>query len=153
MVAHATRVSPFGRKQFQHGQKEIRNLLCILNGKVILLPKNIRKSPVTQTVDVAQFTPPVEDFLRPLAGLAEGLREGTEELDDLRNMIVVFSVFGARLRVEKVVTSDEFENLEQLDMHQSPVKSRLTIAAMLQTSVLAPHLAPRITSGERYCLV
>ena len=24
---------------------------------------------------------------------------------------------------------------------------------MLQTSVLAPHLAPRITSGDRYCLV
>ena len=27
------------------------------------------------------------------------------------------------------------------------------MAAMLQTSVLAPHLAPRITSGDRYCLV
>jgi hypothetical protein len=27
------------------------------------------------------------------------------------------------------------------------------MAAMLQTSVLAPHLAPRITSGERYCRV
>lgn len=25
--------------------------------------------------------------------------------------------------------------------------------AMLQTSVLAPHLAPRMTSGDRYCLV
>lgn len=25
--------------------------------------------------------------------------------------------------------------------------------AMLQTSVLAPHLAPRITSGDRYCRV
>lgn len=29
----------------------------------------------------------------------------------------------------------------------------LTIAAILQTSVLAPHFAPRITSGDRYCLV
>ena len=28
-----------------------------------------------------------------------------------------------------------------------------TIADMLQTSVLAPHLAPRMTSGERYCRV
>lgn len=28
-----------------------------------------------------------------------------------------------------------------------------TIAAMLQTSVLAPHLAPSMTSGDRYCLV
>ena len=29
----------------------------------------------------------------------------------------------------------------------------LTIDAMLHTSVLAPHLAPRMTSGDRYCLV
>lgn len=28
-----------------------------------------------------------------------------------------------------------------------------TIAAILQTSVLAPHLLPRITSGDLYCLV
>ena len=28
-----------------------------------------------------------------------------------------------------------------------------TIADILQTSVLAPHFAPRITSGERYCRV
>lgn len=27
------------------------------------------------------------------------------------------------------------------------------MAAMLQTSVLAPHLLPRMTSGERYCRV
>lgn len=30
---------------------------------------------------------------------------------------------------------------------------RRTMAAMLQMSVLAPHLAPRMTSGERYCRV
>ena len=29
----------------------------------------------------------------------------------------------------------------------------LTMAAMLQTSVLAPHLEPRMTSGDRYCRV
>lgn len=27
------------------------------------------------------------------------------------------------------------------------------MAAMLQTSVLAPHLLPRMTSGDRYCRV
>lgn len=32
-------------------------------------------------------------------------------------------------------------------------RERHTIAAILQTSVLAPHLAPRMTSGERYCRV
>jgi hypothetical protein len=30
---------------------------------------------------------------------------------------------------------------------------RLTIAAMLHTSVLAPHFAPSMTSGDLYCLV
>jgi hypothetical protein len=29
----------------------------------------------------------------------------------------------------------------------------LTMAAMLQTSVLAPHLLPKMTSGDLYCLV
>jgi hypothetical protein len=29
----------------------------------------------------------------------------------------------------------------------------LTIAAILQTSVLAPHLLPKMTSGDLYCLV
>ena len=28
-----------------------------------------------------------------------------------------------------------------------------TMAAILHTSVLAPHLAPSITSGDRYCRV
>ena len=32
-------------------------------------------------------------------------------------------------------------------------EKRHTIAAILHTSVLAPHLAPSITSGERYCRV
>lgn len=30
---------------------------------------------------------------------------------------------------------------------------RLTMADMLHTSVLAPHFAPKITSGDRYCRV
>lgn len=36
-------------------------------------------------------------------------------------------------------------------LHQS--QGLHTIAAILQTSVLAPHLLPRITSGDLYCLV
>ena len=74
-------------------------------------------------------------------------------------MIVVFAVFGAGLWVEEVVTCDQFEYLEigklaRLCMAKSLVdQDRLTIAAILQTSVLAPHLAPRITSGDRYCRV
>jgi len=33
------------------------------------------------------------------------------------------------------------------------VEEELTIAAILQMSVLAPHFAPSMTSGDRYCLV
>lgn len=65
-----------------------------------------------QPVDVAQLALAVEDLLRPLAGDAEGFGEGAEELDDLRDVVVVFAVFGARLRVEEVVACYEFEDLE-----------------------------------------
>lgn len=104
-------------------------------------------------MDVSQFASSVEDFLRPLARLAERLGEGAEELDDLRNVIVVFAVLGPRLRIEEVVTGDKLENLLLLATLRNGTLSRQTIAAMLQTSVLAPHFAPRITSGERYCRV
>ena len=64
-----------------------------------------------QAVDIAQLAFAVENFLRPFAGDAEGFGEGAEELDDLRDMVVVFAVFGARLWVEEVVACDEFEDL------------------------------------------
>lgn len=74
-------------------------------------------------------------------------------------MIVVFAVLGTGLGVEEVVTSNKFKGLcvEQsvLCPDKFPkveIKQR-TMAAILQTSVLAPHFAPRITSGDRYCLV
>ena len=56
--------------------------------------------------DVAQLPLAVKDLLRPLAGETEGFGEGTEELDDLRDVVVIFAVFGARLRVEEVVACD-----------------------------------------------
>lgn len=61
---------------------------------------------MSQAVDVAEFTFAVEDLLRPLAGDAEVLGKGTEELDDLSDVVVVFAVLGARLRIEKVVACD-----------------------------------------------
>jgi hypothetical protein len=62
-------------------------------------------------VDVAELAFAVEDFLGPFAGEAEGFGEGAEELDDLRDVVVVFAVFGAGLRIEEVVACDEFEDL------------------------------------------
>ena len=74
-------------------------------------------------------------------------------------MVVVFAVFCAGLRIEEVVACYELEYLfassvsPPLPQARSGVVRSHTIAAILQTSVLAPHFAPNMTSGERYCLV
>ena len=56
-----------------------------------------------QSVDVPQFALAIEDLLRPFPREAEGAGEGTQELDDLCDVVIVFAVFGAGLRVEEVV--------------------------------------------------
>ena len=76
-----------------------------------------------QAVDIAQLALAVEDFLRPFAGDAEGFGESAEELDDLRDVVVVFAVFGARLRVEEVVACDEFEDLVFVSVVSKPKTS------------------------------
>ena len=65
-------------------------------------------------------------------------------------MVVVFAVFGAGLRVEEVVACDKFEDLQSLDFDIQKTAEIHTMHAILHTSVLAPHFAPRITSGDRY---
>jgi len=62
---------------------------------VIFLAQDVRERPVAQAVDIAQLALAVEDLLGPLAGLAERFGKGSEELDDLRDVVVVFAVFGA----------------------------------------------------------
>ncbi len=64
-----------------------------------------------EAVDVAEFPFAVEDFLRPFTRGAQGFGEGPEELDDLRDVVVVFAVFGAGLGVEEVVAGYELEGL------------------------------------------
>jgi len=124
---------------------------------VVLFSKNVWESPVAKAMDVSEFPFAVEDFLRPFSGQAERHGEGAEELDYLGNVIVVLAVLGARLGIEEIVSGYELENLRRVRLvggwgHLCG-EHRLTIAAILQTSVLAPHLAPRMTSGERYCRV
>jgi hypothetical protein len=68
-------------------------------------------------------------------------------------VVIVFAVFGAGLRIEEVVAGDEFEDLKNQYIGPAKVSCIRTIAAMLQTSVLAPHFAPNMTSGDLYCLV
>lgn len=48
---------------------------------------------MAETVDIAQFTLAVEDLVRPFAVHANGFGEWTEQLDDLRDVIVVLAVF------------------------------------------------------------
>ena len=62
-------------------------------------------------MDVSQFSFAVEDFLGPFSGEGQGAGEGAEEFDDLRNVVVVFAVFGAGLGVEEVVAGYQFEDL------------------------------------------
>jgi hypothetical protein len=62
-------------------------------------------------VYISQLAFAVEDFLAPFSGEAEGFRERAQELDNLRDVVVVFAVFGAGLRVEEIVTGYEFEDL------------------------------------------
>lgn len=80
-------------------------------------------------------------------------------------MIVILAILSAGLRVEEIVAGNEFEDLYEMPRSVCPrlrrcgcarrrvVIAQLTMAAILHTSVLAPHFEPSITSGDRYCLV
>lgn len=79
---------------------------------MVFFVQHVGQGPVAQSVDVAELAFAVEDFLRPFARHAQALGEGAEELDDLRNVVVVFAVFCAGLRVEEVVAGYELEGLK-----------------------------------------
>ena len=109
---------------------------------------------MSQAMDISELSFAREYLLRPFTGHRKRLRECTKKLNDLRNVVVVFTILGARLGVEEVVACDKFEDLTQSALKLCfGLHGKLTMQAMLQTSVLAPHLAPRMTSGDRYCLV
>ena len=69
---------------------------------------------MSQPVDVAQLALAIEDFLRPLARETKRLGKGTEKLDDLRDVVIVFAVLGSRLGIEEIVAGDELEDLRGL---------------------------------------
>ena len=55
---------------------------------------------------------PVEEFVRVLARKCDGLRNFTKQLDNLRDVVVVFAIPRARCGIEEVIaTCDEFEEL------------------------------------------
>lgn len=66
---------------------------------------------MTQSVNISKLPFTIEDLLTPFSTQAKRFGEGAEEFDDLRDVVVVFAVFGAGLGVEQVVASYEFEDL------------------------------------------
>lgn len=85
---------------------------------------------MAQAVDVAELAFAVEDFLRPLAADAQRFGEGTQQLDDLCYVVVIFAVLCARLRVEEVVACDKFEGLKNvvsvLSCRRSSIKTEIS---------------------------
>jgi hypothetical protein len=156
VIAHSAGIRPTLGQQLQHRYQEPGDLVRLVDVEMILFLEDVRQRPVAQSVDVTQLTFAVEDLLRPLAGETERLGKLAQKLNDLGDVVVVFAVFGAGLWVKEVVARYELKDLEavkKLSTSRKRPGNVCTIAAILHTSVLAPHFAPRITSGDRYCLV
>ena len=111
VAGHAARVGALLGHELEHRGEEVGDALALLLLEVVLLAEDVGQGPVAQAVDVAQLALAVEDLLRPLARQAERLGERPEQLDDLRDVVVVLAVLGARLRVEEVVACDKLEDL------------------------------------------
>ena len=92
---HAAGVGPTVRREREHRIEKLGDLLGVLGREVVFLEQHVRQGPVAQPRDVAQLAFAVEDLLRPLARDAERLGEGSQQLDDLRNVVVVLAVLGA----------------------------------------------------------
>ena len=50
---------------------------------------------MTQTVNITKLAIGFENLLRPFSSLAKIFREGAEQFNDLRNVVVIFAVLGA----------------------------------------------------------
>jgi hypothetical protein len=111
MARHAAGVGTLGGHQLEHGQEEVADAAGLFHAKVVFLAQHVGQGPVAQAVDVAELAFAVEDLLRPLAADAERFGKRAEQLDDLCNVVVVFAVLGAGLRVEEIVACDKLESL------------------------------------------
>lgn len=111
MTRHASRIRPIHRQQLQHRQQETRDLLALLLVKVVLLVQDVWQRPVAQAVNVTQLALTVEYLLTPFSRQAERFGECAEQLDDLRDVVVVFAVFCAGLGVEEIVACYQLEGL------------------------------------------
>lgn len=108
---HASGVRTLLGHELEHGLEEVRDAPRLVGVEVVLLAQDVRERPVPQPVDVPELALAVEDLLRPLPLERERFGKRAEKLDDLRDMVVVLAVLGARLWVEEIVACDELENL------------------------------------------
>jgi len=67
VVAHASGICPLIGNEIEHRQQEATHLLAILGAEMILFSEDVRQSPMPETMNVAQFALPVENFLGPFA--------------------------------------------------------------------------------------
>ncbi len=111
VAGHAAGVGALLGHELEHRGEEVGDAAALVLLEVVLLAEDVGQGPVAQAVDVAQLALAVEDLLRPLARQAQRFGEGAEQLDDLRDVVVVLAVLGARLRVEEVVARNEFKDL------------------------------------------
>ena len=99
-IAHPSRIGAISRREREHGNEEVGHALAFFFAEVVLFSQDVGEGPVAEAVDVAELAFAGEYFLGPFSRHAEGAGEVAEELDDLRDVIVIFAVFGAGLRVE-----------------------------------------------------
>lgn len=107
---HAAGVGALVWNQLEHGCEKGRDALGLVLLEVVLFAQDVGEGPVAEAVNVAQLAAAVKDFLGPFARQACAWK-GTEKLNDLGHMVVVFAVFGARLGVKEVVAGNEFKDL------------------------------------------
>ena len=108
---HASRVRALLRRELEHGREEIGHLFSFLILEVILFVQHIRQGPMPQTVDIPQLALAVEYLLRPFPRETKRFGKWPKQFADLCYMIIVFAIFGTRLRVKEVIARDQLKDL------------------------------------------
>mmetsp|Transcript_36407 Transcript_36407/g.67283 ORF Transcript_36407/g.67283 Transcript_36407/m.67283 type:complete len:242 (+) Transcript_36407:126-851(+) len=119
------RRGPVLRIELQERQHELRDLLRILGGEVVLLVQDFLDRPELQLLDVLQVALPIEEVLRVLPGQRELLRHLPKKLLEHGEVVLVPVVVLPRARIEQQVARQQLER----DAPQGPdVRGRVVPA-------------------------
>lgn len=156
---------PLIRVVLEHRRKEVGELAGRVRLPAVLLGEHVVQVPRLQADDVAQFALLVEVVARLLAGVDDRLGNVAQQLDDVRQMVLVARVPVARVRLEQVVAGRQLEGhagdaphvgrgaVAGADQHlQRPVLARLYVlgevlvrpAGVAQVRHLDAHLLARL---------